>query len=197
LLSSVAQAQPGSVVPDPSNDELLALGSSIIGDRFNGDSRLGIELSYLALRGDFTGGDRGGDLHAHYVDSGSGLGGYASIAYASAATHYDGDLGYFGSAGNLELGGLFATTVSRNAALIFRVGGVIPTAPDDNIDNEAANVAVASRRNTDLALALSRAKGARVSVSPILRSGDLFARFDLGVDTIWTNYGSYSINSAL
>ncbi|HEY4058777.1 MAG TPA: hypothetical protein VGM39_19320 [Kofleriaceae bacterium] len=166
----------------------LKSGGFITGDRFDMNNRIGAEASYLVLdsKHDFT--LLGFDVHGSYIDPVSHFGGYGSIPLAVVAGSDNDDENTFGY-GDLQLGGLYAATISPTAGAIIRFGAILPTAPDDSLAKAQAIGIASARRLTDFALSFPKGKGFRASVSPMFRSGNLFGRFDIGLDEAWVDEG--------
>ena len=81
---------------------------------------------------------------------------------------------------NAELGGLFVSTQSRSLSFVFRGGVSLPTATDGR-DEAATLFAGAFPRITDF-VNTSGDWYVRLGFSPLVYSGKLFLRFDLGFD---------------
>lgn len=113
-----------------------------------------------------------------------GIGGYLSIplSFLDADTPF-GNLFPDDSAlavGNLELGGLWAKDLGRDAALVLHGGLALPTAGNDGI---AAYQALASSpRYGDFVQRVPDSSWFRIGVSPMGRAGRLFWRVDVGLD---------------
>jgi hypothetical protein len=117
------------------------------------------------------------ELHAQYTDPGSGLGGYARLPIGWAW----GDCMYCASGsaiGDLELGALYARDVSPGFAIVGHAGLALPTAPIDQFVLDEMIVP----RIQDLALEVPKGTTLRFGLSPIIRSGRVSARVDLGID---------------
>ncbi|HEY5947032.1 MAG TPA: hypothetical protein VIV40_16120 [Kofleriaceae bacterium] len=144
--------------------------------RQDANSRAGGELTYFFI----DGGDATlwrVDLHGHYVDPNSGFGGYAQIPI----THVDDNNNSDTVLGGLEVGGLYIPKLSTpNVGLVLRAGLALPTV--DNDDSALIGFLSSYMRPTDLYSQLPRAASLLLSASPMIRSGNFFARIDLGLD---------------
>jgi hypothetical protein len=147
-------------------------------DRMDATSRVGGELSYMFLSGNADGTAWRFDLHGQYIDPNSGFGGYAAIPFTLATGNGDSNTG----AGDLEVGGFFIPKLAtRNFSIVIRAGLTLPTASRD--EDALLNAVVgAASRPTDLYEMIPRGTSLRLSLSPIMRSGNLFARADIGID---------------
>jgi hypothetical protein len=149
-------------------------------DRGDRESRGGFEVSYLSFD---TG--IGDDLnvfrfdgHGQYL-SPSGLGGYAamSIAYGSN----DGESGT--GIADAEVGVLYVRGMNPTTDLVVRGGITLPTGNgDDDFNDLIVNAIGTTARITDTVQILPEGITLRLAVSPVIRSGQFFARFDGGLD---------------
>lgn len=164
-ITSAAHADPGEPPPFATLD------------RQDATSRAGAELSYLKTKSGVNATVFRADIYGQYVDTDSGFGGYAQLplSFADASSK-----SIFGI-GGLELGGIFTTRFADNARLVLHAGVVLPTASADQ-DAAAANIITLLARPTDFYLALPDAWSVRTGGAIVLRSGQLFARIDAGVD---------------
>lgn len=126
------------------------------------------------------------NVHGHYVDPGSGFGGYLTVPMSYVAGEID--LGLFGtiddsefSLGNIEVGGMFAKQL-RHLAVVGHVGVAVPTHSADNDAIGALSVAASAPRYTDLVDRIPESTWLRLGFSPMGRQGKLFWRGDLGID---------------
>ncbi|HEX7704289.1 MAG TPA: hypothetical protein VF403_26285 [Kofleriaceae bacterium] len=170
--SSAAFAQP--IEPSPATSP-----GFVTTDRFDATSRVGGELSYLFLSGNGSGTAWRFDLHGQYFDPNNGFGGYAAIPFTLATGSGDSVTG----GGDLEVGGFYIPKLATpNFSIVIRAGLTLPTASRDT-DSALVNSAVAEgSRPTDLYEMIPRGTSLRLSLSPIVRSGNLFARADIGID---------------
>lgn len=150
-------------------------------DRQDASSRAGLELSKLFYNtGSGVANDLSGlrfDLHGQYVTP-NAIGVYLSvpIGYASGGgqSHT--------SIGDVEVGGIFVPQLtSSNVKLVLHGGVTLPTQSNDQ------NPAITSLltfwpRVTDFYQVVPEGFSLRVGMSPIIRSGQVFFRGDLGVD---------------
>lgn len=153
-----------------------APGFSLI-ERFDRISRAGGDFTYYFLGGNSSDASIVRlDVHAHYVKADTGWGGYLQLPVVIVT----GDSSEAGI-GNVELGGIYLPKLSTSGVeLVLHAGLTLPTA-DDGVD--ALAVLVAGRlRPTDLYATLPRSSTLRLGVSPLFRTGKVFARLDLGMD---------------
>jgi hypothetical protein len=153
-------------------------------DRFDGSSRVGGELSY-----NFADHANGADVtavridvHGQYVDPGTGLGGYLQMPFGYASVTSGGQNISLKPVGDLEVGGLFVPCVATPiAAFVLHAGVTLPTASSAS-DEFAANEIVTGARFTDLFDILPGGVSVRIGGSAILRTGQVYMRFDAGYD---------------
>jgi hypothetical protein len=169
---------------DIAEPHLPAPPSFVTLDRQDPVSRGGVELSYFVPN---TASDASATLmrfeaHGQYVDRDSGIGGYVQmpISYLSetVGTDSDSETGI----GDLEVGGLYLRDFSRFGVIVVGHGGV--SLPTGSTSDQAhfANFAASVSRLADLYLSLPHSLAVRLGVSPIWRSGRVFARADFGLD---------------
>lgn len=154
-------------------------------DRYDDQSRAGAEMTYL-VPGDFADEDDDlsllrFDVHGHYVDPGSHVGGYLTLPLGYVSGNGDSVT----ALGNLEVGGLYVIQTGRpDLAVVARAGITLPTGPsieEEGFDSVAGALA-STLRPSDLFVALPKSSTLRLAISPTFRSGKLFARADAGVD---------------
>ncbi|HEY1549191.1 MAG TPA: hypothetical protein VGG28_15305 [Kofleriaceae bacterium] len=155
-------------------------------DRGDATSRVGVEASFeLPNSSGLT--DGGGEtalrfeVHGQYVDPGLRVGGYAQvpISYVSSG---DGGENQSGTGfGDAEIGALYVPRVNDNFSIVLRAGLALPTA-SENSNNELASLIGSFSRMTDFYLAIPHGTSLRLAVSPLWRSGMVFARADVGID---------------
>lgn len=148
-------------------------------DRITDDSRLGLELGLVSIDDDGLFQDdlfaARFDLSGHMVTI-DGFGGYGSIVGVTTLGAEDDE----SALQAIEAGGLFRLQ-SRNADWWLRGGLLLDTA-DDDIGGFFANVLSASARLTDIAKIAPDTTWLRLSTTPIIHSGSLLFRFDVGLD---------------
>ncbi len=116
------------------------------------------------------------DFHGQYLfDDRAGIYGMIPFSRLFSDT-LDGSL----ALGNLEAGGYYIAPAG-DLDLVLRGGLVLPTA-DGNLSARLTNGIAAGVRITDIALAYHDTTWLRLGASPLLRSGDVFVRTDLGLD---------------
>ncbi len=156
--------------------------SFTIMDRQDDVSRAGTEASYV-FPGN-TGSTRvfRFDLHGVFLDPDNGIGGYVQVpfSYVTGVVHGGSSSTNASGAGDLELGGIYMATLQPNAKLVLHGGLTLPTASNDN--GGTANLLASFARLDDFYLVLPRAFSLRLGASPIIESGALFARLDVGLD---------------
>jgi hypothetical protein len=149
-------------------------------DRQDAGNRAGAEVSDLIPNNSGTNSFTSlrFDFHGQYVDPGSGAGGYVAmpISYVSGTGNSATGIGDF------EVGGIYVPKLSTpNTGLILHAGLTLPTGSTDT-NPGLANVEGIFHRITDFYLAIPNGLSVRVGVSPVVRSGQLFARADIGFD---------------
>jgi hypothetical protein len=134
----------------------------------------------------------GVNVFGHYVDPGSGAGGYVNIPMSIVHVHQDipiiddYDDSEF-SIGNIELGGMYAKWL-RRFAIVGHVGVALPTNSADNPSSGNLFPAglfsplASAPRYTDLVDRIHDSTWLRMGASIMGRQGKLFWRGDLGVD---------------
>lgn len=129
------------------------------------------------------------NLHGHYVDQGTGLGGYLTLPLSYVSYHVDVpiiddiDDSEF-SLGNIEIGGMYAKHL-RQLSLVAHVGVALPTNSADHdtaADAGTYSFLASAPRYTDLVHRIYDSTWLRMGISPMGRHGKLFWRADLGVD---------------
>jgi hypothetical protein len=126
------------------------------------------------------------DVAGQYVTE-SGAGGYLTIplSYVSSDDYgfppfvVEGDSEV--AVGNVELGGLFAGRLGKNADMVFHGGIALPTADDDGVGGALGPLA-AGTRYSDLVDRVPNSTWLRAGFSPMGRANIFFWRADLGVD---------------
>ena len=158
-------------------------------ERADGVSRAGVDLGYSFVdtppEVDLTAVRV--DLHGQWLHPDLGLGGYAILPLSYGRV--DPEVGATNAEwvlGDVELGAVARRRLTPVLEAAGHLGVSLPTAPEGTftateISGFANEFAIWARPN-DLALAYQEASFLRAGVSPILRSGQLFARGDLGVD---------------
>lgn len=148
-------------------------------DRQDAASRAGGDVTYLALDSESDVTLLRIDLHGHYVDPKTGFGGYAQVPIAT----YFGD-GESGSAfGNLEIGGIFVPKLkSPEVGVVLHAGITLPTGPSPNDEDGIVGAVAGYLRPADLYQVIPRSATLRLGASPMVRSGKVFGRVDLGLD---------------
>ena len=165
-------------------------------DRLAGDSSANVEVSYPSLKS-VDGTDSGTALHfdlaGHYVDPVTHFGGYASVPvnYIGAS---DGNASNT-VLGDVEVGGIFAVpTTVRELGVILHAGLTLPTGSKDNaIDNTVAEIVTRPRDVINSIPGFSL----RLGASPVIRSGLLIARADVGLDINLSNSSGDTIKPVL
>ena len=168
-------------------------------DRQSPTSSAGVEMGYLFPHEDTASNSETVarlDVHGEYVDPRLGLGVYVNTAIADLSAHI-GASGEFQKAvdwggtgvGNLEIGPIYVLRMpDPRVRIVFHGGVMVPTASTDDGNAEFANAQASVMRVQDLYLTV-RATVFRVGMSPMIRAGNVFLRFDLGYDhtTIYDN----------
>lgn len=126
------------------------------------------------------------NVFGHYVDQGSGFGGYVTIPMSYVSSEID--IPFIGrvddsefSIGNIEVGGMFAKQL-RHLAVVAHVGIAVPTSSADNEGAGLLSPLASAPRYTDLVDRLHESTWLRLGFSPMGRVGKLFWRGDVGID---------------
>jgi hypothetical protein len=156
--------------------------------RFDGESRVGLQVGHISAE---TDADANVTFlrfaaHARYVHRPSGLGGYVQVpfAYAHASADDGSDSETITALGNLEVGATRATRIGDpelGLGLVLRAGITLPTA-ERGFEEILVGLAISSLTFPELYNALPHATTLKLSASPVLRRGPMFARADLGLD---------------
>jgi hypothetical protein len=139
-------------------------------------SRAGADLTYFVL----DGGDATLlrlDMHGHYVHAASGAGVYAQLPIAFLSDSGESET----VLGGAEVGGIYIPQLaSDQVGLVLRGGVTLPTVDDS--DTALVGLYASFLRPTDIIGQIPQSSWLRLSASPIIRSGQYFARMDAGVD---------------
>ncbi|HEX3765168.1 MAG TPA: hypothetical protein VHW23_41010 [Kofleriaceae bacterium] len=169
-------ADPGTAAQDPT----LHTGFVVI-DQADASDAAGLQLSYFNLN---TSSPDAPTLfraaaHARFVDPATGLGAYVRLPFAFATG--TGNTSSVTDLGDLEVGGIFAPRPGDSpVGVILRAGVTLPTGEK----GEAGAIGTVANLLAlpDLYNSLPGATTLKFGVSPVLRSGPVFARLDLGLD---------------
>lgn len=172
-----APAQPGADATDPTRSP----GFPVI-DRLDGSSRIGLDVLGMVLDEDVAGSTRlllHAEAHARYVNPATGLGVYAQLpfSYLSGGN----GLGTRSDFGDPEIGAIFAARAQDSGfGAILHAGITLPLGES----SDAAGIGTAAGFLAMPAIYSSVPGGTtlKIGVSPVLRSGSLFARLDFGFD---------------
>ena len=167
-------------------------------DRQDETSRAGGELSYLFLGGLLNGDAHlfRADVHGQYVDPGVGIGGYLTMPFAHVSSSSGGMSQSATGIGDAELGGIYVGHIQPGSEIVVHGGLTLPTGSKDS-DAAVANVIGAFARLTDFYLAIPHGVTMRLGVSPIVQSGPLTLRFDVGLDVNLSSDSSGSIDNSV
>jgi hypothetical protein len=170
-------------------DTALAPTPFVTLDRDAGDSAVALEIRYPTFAsGTGAGTLLAADLTARYVDPASHFGGYINIPlnYVGGLEGDDstGASSSNGSLGDIELGGIYALqTPIPELAVIAHAGILLPTSSQDNAFINAVSALVT--RPSEIYAALPGIT-LHAGISPVIRSGMLFARADVDLDVnVW------------
>jgi hypothetical protein len=177
----------GSILGEPSALAQRAPDMATL-DRGDGISKIGIDLGFTFLDVAPYDAVLRAEVYGQYVTH-SGFGLYGALPMASSFGAADStqdpeppDLlpNNATALGNLELGGMFVSTVSPRLSFVFRGGLALPIGTSGR-DAAATMFHGAFPRLTDIALA-SDAWYLRLGVSPLFYADKLFFRADIGFD---------------
>jgi hypothetical protein len=158
-------------------------------DRGDGITRFGFDLGAVFVDQPYDLVLRP-ELFGQYVAD-SGIGIYGGLPFAASIGDDDtsppGDQDAFAIA-NIELGGLFVLD-SPTLSWVFRLGVAGFTA-DSDLDGALTNAFASMARFTDFALAVPDAAYIRFAVSPLVHTGKLVLRFDVGFDAGFDDAGA-------
>ena len=156
------------------------------------NSRVGGDMTYLRINGDASGMLLRFDLHGHYVDPVSGLGAYGQLPITWISPDSNGRT----ALGGIEVGGIYVPKLSApDLGVVFRAGITLPTVTDENAGYTALLATLL--RPSDVMTMMYRSSTLRLAASPMLRSGQFFARGDFGLDINVYNDGEGTENPAL
>jgi hypothetical protein len=146
-------------------------------DRQDGTSRFGGDIAFLDPDDGIDATVLRFDLHGQYMlPAGFGFYGAFPITYAS------GDGGSGTGISDLEVGGIFLPHMANpNFQLVLHGGLTLPIG-SDSLDDVVANALGLEARPTDLVQIIPQGMTLRAAASGILRSGQIFFRFDGGLD---------------
>ena len=154
-------------------------------DRLTPQTTFGVELGYEVWDGDSAiEAIIGLDVGGHFVSE-SGAGGYLVLPLSYISTE---DVAIFEGEsevvlGNIEVGGMYARPMGRDADLVFRFGVALPTA-DDDLDVGLLQPYASVPRYGDLVLRWPDSTWLRLAVSPMGRAGIFYWRADVGLDVM-------------
>jgi hypothetical protein len=171
---AVILASSTAAIADVSTPELATLDRGDDGTRFELAATL-VDAYVSAMRV---------DAYGQYVDPDVHLGGYVAAPFIHARSDIPGIT--LTGVGDVEFGGLYVAHTATDWRAVVRAGLVLPTATFDNAFSAAAYA-----RLSDFADTAADTTTLRVSVSPLYRSGIIFARVDLGTDI---EVPSYNVN---
>jgi hypothetical protein len=173
---------PAAVFAEPASSPPSS--DFVVMDRMDGTSKAGLDVSYLFPNN--TGNNSitalRFDAHGEYVLP-TGIGGYVQlpITYVHASSTGNPSTSSTGI-GDLELGILYATKASSSGLSgVFHAGLTVPTG-STGLDSAVANLVGAFMRLTDFYQSIPQGTSIRLAASPLLRSGQVFARADIGID---------------
>jgi len=162
-------------------------------DRQDDSSRAGAELSYLFLNGNNSGTALRFDVHGQYVSAMTGLGGYISapFGYVSGGGQSDEALG------DIEVGAIYALRMADPDKKLILHGGITLPTEKSSLTSAEIGAATFSPRLADFYQAIPEGTSLRLGISPTVRSGQLFARADFGIDLNLSNAGTDTENTVL
>jgi hypothetical protein len=166
---------PALAQSDPAAGSPAAVPGMATMDRFDGQTKLATSLSYVGLDSDGFIEDATAlhfDLYGQYMAA-QGFGGYGAVNINYISANDDSETGI----GNLEVGGLYL--IPGATPIILRGGLVLATADEDDF---LPNIVGLYARFNDLPQNFASTTWLRLSGHPIIRSGNLFFKADVGLD---------------
>jgi hypothetical protein len=182
-ISSVALAQPGAEPPRASGaaPDPAAQPGFVVIDPIDASSEADFSVSYVKIN------DKDAPLllravaDIRVVDPASRVGAYARVPFALARESRNGMSDTTTDIGNLEIGGIYAPRIDQpGLGLILHAGITLPVGQTG--EASAVGTIASFLALQDLDNSLPRATTLKLGVSPRFRSGQVFARFDLGLD---------------
>ena len=188
-VSPPAAGSPASVMPSApaiaSDAGAVQIPGFVAIDRLDGGARAGLDLTYLEPDTKTFSSNKPTllrfEAHAQYVHQASGLGGYAQVPLS-----YGSSSGFAGSStitdfGDIEFGAIFIPKLSiPHVGLVLHAGITAPTG--ERNDEALIGLIESVTALPELYNILPKGTTLKLGVSPIFRSGNLFARLDLGFD---------------
>lgn len=176
--SAASAAVPGG---SAGADDPTTHSDFVVIDQLDGSSAAGLQISYFTLPSEVRDAPTLLRIaaHARYVDPGTGLGAYVRVPFAYASS--TGDTDSITDVGDIELGGMFASRQNAGGlGVLLRAGVTLPTGESQ----PAATVGTLGNflAMPDLYNSLPGGTTLKLGVSPVVRSGPVFARIDLGLD---------------
>jgi hypothetical protein len=186
LVAARANAQNATPIEDPLSSPRFATL-----DRADGTSGGALDWTYMFVKNNNGGTAFGVDAYGDYVDKATGLGGYVllPIFYANGNNMTNGGIG------DIELGALYVARLNPNAGIALRAGVALPSGATG--ENGLVNALESFARPTDFYLGIPKGTSMRLAASPLIRSGILFARLDVGVDVNFDQDGGGSVPTIL
>jgi hypothetical protein len=180
-----AMAAPGEPPATAAADPRQLPGFVVI-DRFDARTRTGLDVSYLAPDSKTFGNDTPTLLRfsaqLRYVDKPSGVGGYVMVPFSYANDkNGNGGSDTITDVGDVELGAIYVPRLaSANTAFVLHAGVTLPTGEtgaESLVGLIESSVALPQLYNS-----IPKGITGKVGFSPMFRSGNVFARIDLGLD---------------
>ncbi len=165
---------------------MLASGTAAAGpfvniDRQDDTSRAGGELTYLVVDDDGILNDDitllRFDAHGQYIDPASGAGGYLTVPIGYGSGNGESET----ALGDIEVGGIYNIKTATDVSIVLHGGLLLPTASDEN-DSAAIGALSSYLRAHDFYQFIPKGTTLRLAASPMIKSGKVFARLDVGVD---------------
>jgi hypothetical protein len=155
--------------------------SFVVMDQVDASSAAGLQLSYFTLPSRIQNAPTllRVAAQARYVDPGTGLGAYGRVPFAYAAG--TGGSKSITDVGDVEIGAIFSPRRTADGlGVILRAGITLPTG--ESKDSALVGTLANYLALPDLYNSLPQATTLKLGVSPVVRSGPVFARLDLGLD---------------
>ena len=171
VASSNASAEPLDAISPTATPHF------VVADGQDAEMHAGLQTQYFVVDGQGDGQLWRMDAHLNLVNPGSRIGAYAHLPLTFTEETSEDEA----AVGNLEVGGIYVPELANASfGLSLHAGITAPTAPEDT--SAMLGFLAGGMRPGDRYVTLPKSSTLRFGVSPLLHSGDVFARFDVGLD---------------